>query len=339
MEAWIDAMFSQTLVDEASKRFGIQVTRIKKIGDFENYVFEVKDKNRAWILRFTHSSHRSLEEVKAELDWIDRLYNGSVHVARSHPSVNDKMVEEFSLEDGYFFACLFEKVPGEAVKVNDSLFDAPLFEAWGKEIGKMHRISMVKHVSVQRKRWDEGDLLQFDRYLSKSEDAKIIVEGKRLIEEIQTFHETGKTFGLIHSDVHHGNFHYDGNAIHLFDFDDAMYHYYVSDIAIPVYYAVWHKCGTASLTERSSFATAFLRSFLKGYHEEVNVSYEWLKTLPYFLRLRDFELYTVIHKKYDVTKMNPKEKAMLNGIRERLIHSELIAEPALEDREKWIEST
>ena len=338
MEAWIDVMFSQTLVDEASKRFGIQVTRIEKIGDFENYVFEVKDKNRSWILRFTHSSHRSLEEVKAELDWIDRLHNDRVHVARPYPSVNDKMVEQFSLENGYFFACLFEKVPGYPIKVSDPLFDAPLFEAWGKEIGKMHRISMGKHVSVKRQRWDAGDLLQFDRYLSKRKDARIIIEGKRLIKEIQTFHETGKTFGLIHSDVHHGNFHYDGNAIHLFDFDDAMYHYYVSDIAIPVYYAVWNKCGTESLAERSSFATEFLRSFLKGYREEVDVSNEWLQTLPYFLRLRDFELYSVFNKKFDLTKINDEEKKMVSGIRQRLMSSELIAEPALENIANQIEN-
>jgi amicoumacin kinase len=339
MEAWIEAMFSETYVNEAIDRFGIRVLNKRKLGDFENYVYEVKENQRTWILRFTHSSHRTLEEIKSELLWVNELSHEGVQVARAYPSKKNEMVELFLTENGTFYACLFEKVSGNAINVNDELFGSALFEAWGKEIGKMHRLAMKKKVSLQRPRWDEGDLLQFDRYLSKSEDARIIIEGKRLIEEIQTFHETGKTFGLIHSDVHHGNFHYDGNAIHLFDFDDAMYHYYVSDIAIPVYYAVWHKYGTASLTERSSFATAFLRSFLKGYREEVNVSYEWLKTLPYFLRLRDYELYTVFHKKYDVTRINPKEKAMLQRIRERLIHSELIAEPALEDREKWIEST
>ncbi len=339
MEAWIEAMFSQTFVDEAIDRFGIQKTGVKKLGDFENYVFEVEEKNMSWILRFTHSSHRTLEEVKSELKWVNQLYNEGVHVARAYPSKYNEMIEIFSLEKGQFFACLFEKVPGRAVKVDHPTFGLPLFEAWGREIGKLHRISMKKQVSVQRQRWDAGDLLQFDRYLSKKEDARIIIEGKRLIEEIQTFHETGNTFGLIHSDIHHGNFHYDGKSIHLFDFDDSMYHYYVSDIAIPVYYAVWQKCGTASLTERSTFATEFLRSFLKGYREEVHVSHEWLQTLPYFLRLRDFELYTVFHKKFDVELMNDKEKGMLDGIRSRLIHSELIAKPAFEELENRIENT
>ena len=339
MEAWIEAMFSEKIVDEAINRFGMEAINITKQGDFENYVYEVEESEKAWILRFTHSSHRTIEEINSELVWVNECYKEGIHVARAYPSKTSKLVERFSTENGQFFACLFEKVPGKAINVNEAVFGPPLFEAWGREIGKMHRLSMKKNLSVQRQRWDEGDLLQFDRFLSKREDAKIIIEGKRLIEEIQTFHETGKTFGLIHSDVHHGNFHYDGQHIHLFDFDDSMYHYYVSDLAIPVYYAVWHKCGTASLIERSSFATAFLRSFLKGYREEVNISYEWLKTLPYFLRLRDFELYTVFHKKFDIDKMNSKEKAMLEGIRERLIHSELIAEPALEDRENWIEST
>lgn len=339
MEAWIEAMFSEAFVDEAIDRFGIQASSKRKLGDFENYVFEVKDDQRSWILRFTHSSHRSLEEIQAELLWVNELAEEGVHVSRVYPSIKKELIESFPTSKGTFYACLFEKVPGKAIKVNDEMFGPVLFEAWGKEIGKMHRLSMKKKASIQRQRWDEGDLLHFDRYLSKSEDASIMIEGKRLIEEIQTFHETGRTFGLIHSDVHHGNFHYDGKAIYLFDFDDALYHYYISDIAIPVYYAVWHKCGTASLADRSSFATEFLRSFLKGYQEEVNVSYEWLKTLPYFLRLRDFELYTVFHKKFDMKNLGEKEKAMLQGIRERLIHSELIAVPSLEEKEDSIKST
>ncbi|MDO6654905.1 phosphotransferase enzyme family protein [Anaerobacillus sp. 1_MG-2023] len=339
MEAWIEAMFSQTFVDEAIDRFGIQKIGVKKLGDFENYVFEVEEKNISWILRFTHSSHRTIEEVKSELVWVNHLYDEGAHVARAYPSKYNKMIEIFSSENGQFFACLFNKVPGRAVKVEDPIFGSPLFEAWGKEIGKLHDISMRNKVSVKRQRWDAGDLLQFDRYLSKTEDARIIIEGKRLIEEIQTFHETGKTFGLIHSDVHHGNFHFDGKSIHLFDFDDSMYHYYISDIAIPVYYAVWQKCGTASLTERSTFATEFLSSFLRGYREEVHVSDEWLKTIPYFLRLRDFELYTVFHKKFDVELMSVKEKGMLDGIRSRLMRSELIAKPAFEELENRIENT
>ncbi|KMM39486.1 phosphotransferase enzyme family protein [Guptibacillus hwajinpoensis] len=335
MEAWIEALFSNAIVEEAMTLFGIHGEEKKKLGDFENYVYEVKRGEQLWILRLTHSSHRSFDEIQAELDWINELHRQGVNVSRTD---SGHRVEMIPVEKGCFYACLFDKVPGYAVKTDDSAFRSELFEAWGREIGKMHRISMnYQPANGKRERWDQGDLLRFDHYLTRSDDANIITEGERLVDEIKSFHETGKTFGLIHSDVHHGNFFYDGNEIHIFDFDDSMYHYYSSDLAIPVYYAVWDKYGDESLQVRSAFATEFLYSFLKGYRMEATISNEWLKTIPCFLKLRDFELYTVFNKKFNVDRMQEKEKKALENIRHRLVNKELIADISFDSVMKKLE--
>ncbi|MGB8002608.1 MAG: phosphotransferase, partial [Anaerobacillus sp.] len=267
MEEWIQAVFSDAIIDEALNRFGGMFTNKKKLGDFENYVYEVKQGEEFWILRLTHSSHRTFEEIEAEIDWVNELHRGGVNVSRAYSSSNDKMVETVVVENGRFFACLFKKAPGFGVKTDDPSFGPQLYEAWGREVGKMHRISMQDHPRGRRHRWDESDLLRF-AYLTNNEDSSLIKDGEKLVEEIKSFHETGETFGLIHSDVHHGNFYYDGKEIHLFDFDDSMYHYYVSDIAIPVYYADWRKCGNESKEVRTQCATEFLYWFLKGYRKE-----------------------------------------------------------------------
>ncbi|MBN8209648.1 phosphotransferase [Bacillus sp. NTK071] len=324
MEAWIDNLFSEAILEDVIKRFGIHADEKKKLGDFENYVYEVKQGNQTWILRLTHSSHRSIEEIQAELDWINELHRQGVNVSCSSFG---QRVETIPLEQGSFYACLFDKAPGYIVKTDDLAFGPELFEAWGREVGKMHSISMnYQPAKGKRGRWDQGDLLRFEHYLTSSDDESIITSGERLVEEIKSFHETGKTFGLIHSDVHQGNFFYDGREIHLFDFDDSIYHYYSSDLAIPVYYAVWGKCGNESLQVRSAFATNFLYSFLKGYRKEATISNEWLRTIPFFLRLRDFELYTVFHKKFNVAFMKEKDEKALQGIRNRLINKELMAD-------------
>ncbi len=325
MEEWIQAVFSDAIIDEALNRFGGMFTNKKKLGDFENYVYEVKQGEEFWILRLTHSSHRTFEEIEAEIDWVNELHRGGVNVSRAYSSSNDKMVETVVVENGRFFACLFKKAPGFGVKTDDPSFGPQLYEAWGREVGKMHRISMQDHPRGRRHRWDESDLLRF-AYLTNNEDSSLIKDGEKLVEEIKSFHETGETFGLIHSDVHHGNFYYDGKEIHLFDFDDSMYHYYVSDIAIPVYYAVWRKCGNESKEVRTQYATEFLYWFLKGYRKETTISNEWLRTLPLFLRLRDYELYTVFHKKFNKSTMDEEVRGYLQKIRDRLIRSELIAD-------------
>lgn len=46
----------------------------KPLGDFENYIFKAKgDNDEDYVLRLTHSSHRSKQEVEAELDFYDML--------------------------------------------------------------------------------------------------------------------------------------------------------------------------------------------------------------------------------------------------------------------------
>ncbi|MGB7998588.1 MAG: hypothetical protein WCF60_00595, partial [Anaerobacillus sp.] len=92
------------------------------------------------------------------------------------------------------------------------------------------------------------------------------------------------------------------------------------------YYAVWRKCGNEAKEIRAQFATEFLFWFLKGYREETNISNEWLRTLPLFLRLRDYELYTVFHKKFNKSTMDEEVRGYLQKIRDRLIRSELIAD-------------
>ena len=46
----------------------------KPLGDFENYIFKAKDdRKEEYVLRLTHSSHRSKKEVEAELDFYGML--------------------------------------------------------------------------------------------------------------------------------------------------------------------------------------------------------------------------------------------------------------------------
>ncbi|WP_347551873.1 phosphotransferase [Pseudalkalibacillus hwajinpoensis] len=326
MESWIEALFSEDILKEAITRFGLQAADMKLLGDFENYVYEVREKTQVYVLRLTHSSHRSFQEVEAEIDWINDLHQNGANVSYVYPSTKQQFVEELPIQQGSFYACLFEKAPGYSIKP-ESTFHTDLFEAWGKEVGKVHRLSMnYRPGKNRRKRWDQGDLIHFDRYLVNKDDAEIVREGKKLVETIKLFHETGKSFGLIHSDVHHGNFFFDGKEVHLFDFDDSTYHYYVSDLAIPVYYAIWRTCHNESLEVRSAFASEFMYAFLKGYQKESLLDKEWLKTLPFFLRLRDYELYTVFHKKFDVPNMKNENRLLLANIRHRLIQNEVIAD-------------
>lgn len=329
MEAHVEKCFNESVLQRALAKFGGNRNQFKKLGDFENYVYEIFIENVPYILRLTHSSHRSKQDVEAEIHWVNFLHDKTINVARALQSNEGNVVEEIEVEYGSFFISLFEKVPGRQLKKDDPLFGPALYEVWGRTIGKMHRATKdYQPLEHSREHWDEEDLLRFEAYLSEEQDDEIIRHGKALVNEIQALKKERDSYGLVHSDIHAGNFFYDEGSIHVFDFDDSSYHYFVSDIAIPLYYTVWGGLQGEDRETRAQFAEEFLYFFLKGYSKENKINPEWIKKMPLFLRLRDYILYTVLHKKFDVTNMIDAERRMFHQIKNRLDNGELIAEPS-----------
>lgn len=327
MEKWIEELFTEEVLREAASRFSCDIENAKKLGDFENYVYEVHRGETPYILRLTHSSHRSEEEVEAELKWINYLHKQGVNVSLVNGSDGGNLVEVIKAGGTYFFVCLFDKAPGISVKIDDPLFDDQLFYKWGKVTGHMHRVTK-KYVQDEnrRQRWDEDDVLDYEKYLSPVDDRDIIEKGHKNKESIKRFRETEDSFGLIHSDIHPGNFFYHEGKIHVFDFDDSTQFFFVSDVAIPLYYSVWWKFRNETLESRSQFGERFLISFLQGYLTECEIEDEWVERIPHFLLQRDLTLYTVFHKKWDIENLSEGEESLLSQIRHRLQHDEPIVD-------------
>ncbi|WP_096155915.1 phosphotransferase enzyme family protein [Bacillus sp. FJAT-45066] len=324
MEKWVEQLFNDDILKKAAGKYGADSTEAKKLGDFENYVFEVTKDSKPFILRLTHSSHRSMEEVEAELDWINFLHANGLNVSLAHTSENRRLVEQLDVGDSSFFVSMFDKAPGELVKMQSDLFGSKLFTLWGKVTGKMHKVTQSYEArSHKRLRWDDNDLIDFHLYMPEQ---KLIAEADKLVNIVKALPQSPDVFNLIHSDIHPGNFFYNEGEIHVFDFDDSSYHYLVSDIAIPLYYSVWFVHRDENLQSRSAFGAEMLYHFLVGYLEEYEMSDDWLKRIPLFLKLRDYELYSVFHKKFDLQNMSDREKAVLNQLKERLLTDELIVQ-------------
>ena len=50
----------------------------------------------------------------------------------------------------------------------------------------------------------------------------------------------------------------------------------------------------------ASFTPKFLTHFLRGYRQAYILSPAWLKEIPVFLKLRELELYAVVHRDFDI---------------------------------------
>ncbi len=320
MEQAVEKVFKKEIVTQALELFSLEKVT-KKLGSFENYVFEVYRGYTPFILRITHSSHRSSEEILSELDWVQFLHQENVNVPEVFHSNNGSLVETLPAVDGTFFhVCLFSKAPGDPVRLQDENFNEKLFYSYGKTVGKMHRATMkyeVKEGVQRRLDWDEDDVFKLEKYIP-SEEIQIYENAKKLLDQIKNLPKTKTTYGLIHTDLHSGNFFYDGEDIHTFDFDDSSYHYYCSDIAIPLYYSTLWKYPNESSEVRNAFAKAFLKAFMAGYETVHMPPPNWKEQLPLFLQLRDLSLYTVFNKKVPEEKRNESIKKMLTEIKDRL---------------------
>jgi amicoumacin kinase len=327
MEKWVANLFNEEVLKEAADRFSVSIKESKKLGDFENYVYQVTKDGNPYILRLTHSSHREKSQVEAELNWVNFLHSKGVNVSLVKHSNNQLLVEGISVGNSSFFACLFEKAPGRPVRAKEDLFGPTLFEKWGKTIGHMHKVTKeYKAKGSRRERWEEEELFNFQHYLSSENDQEIIDRGYEIINSIKGLEETKDSFGLIHSDIHPGNFFYHEGEIYVFDFDDSAYHYFISDIAIPLYYSIWWKFREEDLETRTRFGEEFLTNFLKGYLQENSIDEPWIKKIPLFMELRDLTLYSVFHEKWDIENLSEEEGRLLSQIRDRLVRKESIVE-------------
>ncbi|WP_088067476.1 phosphotransferase enzyme family protein [Gottfriedia luciferensis] len=295
MEQAVEKVFTKEILNNAALQFGITVEE-KPVGEFENYLFKGKLADGTdRILRLTHSSHRSKVEIEAELKFLKYVRENGANAAGSLTSLNGNLVEVQNASDGTsFYASMFEWADGQLVdRTNPSVWNDNLMYTWGKTIGKLHALTVDYPVTNDREHWDE------EAYLSEMlSDEELGIYTQELIDEIKGYERKKDSYGLIHSDLHlHNFFVNDKGEITAFDFDDLQYNYFISDIAIVLYYTAWGS--KASFEEKSNFAKRQLEIFRKGYETEFVLDEEWYKRIPSFLKCRDITLYHVLNMKYE----------------------------------------
>lgn len=211
---------------------------IKHIGDSGNSVFFFRTRGDVpQILRLTDDLFRSEYEVQAELAFLAHLKKNAVPVAAGVPNAAGEWTVRYESARGKFIVSVLEYAEGFVV-TRDSPYYAPaFFRAWGRNIALIHRASQTYDPppSVPRVwQWDEENLLRRAPDLIPPDDGVtqgILVE---VMERCRAMERTPETFGVTHADHGPQNFHYspEKDLITAFDFGNACYHWFLSDVAI-----------------------------------------------------------------------------------------------------------
>jgi Ser/Thr protein kinase RdoA (MazF antagonist) len=318
MEKRIRERYSEAILKEAMARYGIASGRINLLDGFESYMYEFERDNAAYILRIGHSIRRSEAQIHGEVDWINHLARNGTSVARAVLSTNGHLVE--TIDDGQggsFLATAFVRARGRPPVKTD--WTPSMFETYGRLIGRMHALSKSYEPADpawRRPHMDDPIMLDTEQWL-RPEDSGVIHRYNEIRDHLNGLARDDRdAYGLIHQDAHGGNFFIaqDG-TITLFDFDDCVYGWFIYDIAMVVFYAAMGQ------EDAGGFTVWFLNHFFKGYDKENSLDPVWMAELPMFLRLREIDLYAVIHRSFDVDNLDDPWCARFMRDRKRRIET------------------
>ncbi len=292
MEQHIRESINDELVKQAGQLYDIDFKEIKFHGGFESFVYIYKKNNIEYILRLVHSDHRIYEHVLGELEFIDYLARNGACVSTVILSKNNEIVEKLKINDNdYFSVSAFVRGLGD--KVGEELNKPEFWENLGLQIALLHKLTKDFNPAHRRTAWEEETLYQIASKVLINKEKPILVKLNNMITKISKFPKNKDNYGLIHTDLHLGNMVIDKKGkLTFFDFDDAAYKHFISDIAIVIFYHFFFTdLATEAMNERTIW---ILNNFLKGYKKENLLAKTEFLRLHDFLKLRELTLYTVI---------------------------------------------
>jgi Ser/Thr protein kinase RdoA (MazF antagonist) len=307
--------FTPAMLAEALAHYAGAPDTAQDLGGFENFIYQFEREGQPYILRLAHSSRRDHNLIQAEVDWINYLADHGVSVAAAIQSDQGSLVE--TIEDGHgeaFMATAFELAPGRIYREADEWKPA-LYERYGELLGSLHALTQDYQPpsAARRHAWDDPVMDYTLTCLPPSETAAA-ERYKTAKAQAQALPREKDAYGLLHYDAHKANILVtEAGVLTLIDFDDAAYAHFIFDIAIVLYHS------TAAADDREAEAAKLLPPFLTGYARRNRLDPAWLDHLPLFLKLREIDLYAVIHRDFDVNNIeHPRVARFMDGRKERI---------------------
>lgn len=275
-----------------------------------NYVYFFTFKSERYWLRFSRKEENSLEQIKAEIEFLLYLKDNNFSAVYPIKSNNDKYIEVVEDETETYYAVVFNKADGVNLDIED--ITEVQFECWGKSLASLHRLSKSfrpkEHV---RNSWKQVLEVTSDILYNFPSEKNAKDELKRVEKWLKSLHVTNENYGLIHYDYELDNvfFNKQSRLFQAIDFDSSMYHWYVMDIV----------CALGDLHELENLkAENGLKHFLKGYRSINGIEEEFLDLFPKFERFDNLISFAKLLRSLQDSNFS-SEPEWLKRVRPRLL--------------------
>jgi len=250
------------------------------------------------ILRVYRSSHRNFKQIKAEVDLLMALKEAGVFVSYPVNDLSGTVIQPLKAVEGTRHAVLFSYAPGHSVtRLNENQL-----RNLGHQMARFHNVSSTIELDDGRWNFDlETTLFKplemiKPAFAEDQEGYEWLVRAARLVEKrFADLNTSGFSAGYCHFDFLPKNFHFEGDAVTLFDFDFMGYGWLANDIM-----SFWqHLCLDVRFGRMTQDeADASYQIFLKAYNEHRPLKEAELTAVPY-LMLGFWLFYTGFHTTHD----------------------------------------
>ena len=283
-------MISKNLLKFAAENYGFEKATLERIprssGKIMNEIYTFYKNGRKYIIKFEPPSEvykNQLRETRAALDFHCYLSDCGVNVSAPLKNIHGEPVTS-ALDGGTeYIITAFAWLNGQTWGYDGA--NGKMSYNWGKTMGAMHcaakSYTPPNEYDVQKDIFDGFYWGRFFDGLKIYPDVYKIAQ--KLFREITALPRDADSFGVIHGDLHQGNFFTDGENIRIIDFGDSIYGWYTLDAAISLCHALWW--GRMD-DDGNDHTDAIVENFMKGYFSANPLSEFWLSKIPLFMKYR-----------------------------------------------------
>lgn len=300
MDKKIRNQFNNEIFEEILSFWNLPKGETEELDGFESFIYSTRIGDKKAVLKISHTERRSIADLEGEIDFTQYLYSNNIRVPNIYKSNTGQTIHTVKAEKGMFTGVLYSFLEGSPA--NQENWNPLFWEKIGQLMGRLHNLSRNYSIGKgQRPTVFDEFGPAFDDNLDEK-DTLIRRKVDSLYGMLKALPQNRDNWGMIHVDIHRGNFHINEGEIALFDFDDCQYSWYVHDIAMAFFYALPHNCDETGQIEKGH---QFLKSFLTGYRREASIDSADIQKIPLFLKLRELELYALIKRSFDLNNLDP----------------------------------
>lgn len=272
-----------------------------------------------FILRITPLKHRNKDEILAELDFLNFLHQNGANVNNPILTLTNLPVVDCEIQNEVYYLTAFTLSDGLNWKERGN--DDSRIGFIGQELGKIHCISKQYNPCnvVFRRNSVDSQHLTKGFSIFKKYDIRVYNKYLDFINEFKNLTKDNQSYGLTHGDFLFCNYNItQDNKVSVYDFDECEYSWFISDIAVCIYYYLLGG-NPAELFSKTDEAKSLLRQFMLGYIKENLLCNKQFEKIDLFFKQRDYILLSTFIGRGE-TELSWWEKLFVEGALDRILN-------------------